>query len=253
MFNKRIGLVMVLLLTSWALKAQAVEPLDLIEKSITAHGGKEAITKVNARTLAGKFTVIVDEVKLTIDATQYFHYPNRYRAELEIAIGDDTQKLVQVINDDKGWQRAGESAKAEVPVAAIKYLQTQMKIDAMSMLLPLLDKERFSFSSIGEHEVHDKKAIGVNIKDKKEPELFLNLYFDAETNLIVKQEFGNTHFATGAKLLQETYLSGYQKFNDVMMPTKVESHFERKLFFTADYNSVQLHEQLDASLFEKLD
>lgn len=227
----------------------AVESLELIEKAITARGGKDALSKYQAKTVTSKGTITTGDEQANFTATWYFHYPNRYRAEYQLTVDGNSTNMIHVFNGEKLWLKLGDTATIEFPDHALKGAQSYFQVQAASQLVPLLDKEKYSVSSSGEVEVKGKKTIRLNVKNKNGLDVLF--YFDPKTHLIVKQQYGSKHVVTGQDALVENYLSNYKKTNEVMEPMQWDLHFDGKPLVVATIESVQLDEQLDASLFEK--
>ena len=101
----------------------------------------------------------------------------------------------------------------------------------------------------GEFRVKEKKTLAVNVKNNAG--LDVTFHFDPETHLMVKREFTTVNFFTGKDVLQEVFLSGYKRFDGVMLPTREETLQDGEFFTSAKIDHVQFETELDASLFEK--
>lgn len=249
MLRKLFALVIGLVLVNEAATSQAVGPLELIEKAITARGGKEALTKYQAKTLTVKGKMAAGDAEVDYTATWYIYLPNRFRAEYQLTIDGNSTNMIQVSNGEKLWQKINDAAAVEMPDHVLKGTQTYLQVLVASQLVPLLDKDKYSVSSNGEFEVKGKKAIALNVKNKDGLDALL--YFDSKTNLLVKQEYGSKHVVTGQDALVENYLSNYKKTNDVTESMQWELQLDGKTFIVSTIENMQFDEQLDVSLFEK--
>ena len=139
-----IGLVF----TSGITMAQAAEPLDVLEKVIAAHGGKETLAKFNARTVTTKGFVSVGTVKFGYSGTLYFQYPNKYRGEGSMTGGDEMLDILHVVDGKDGWEKEGDRATDEMNGHMLQSFQRNLQAEYASTLVPLMDEKKYSMSLI---------------------------------------------------------------------------------------------------------
>lgn len=227
--------------------ADAAEPLDIVKKAIKANGGKEALTKQNAVVLTGKGKVNTQGMKLEYTATWRFHYPDKMNVQIETDVNGMVFKINHVFNGKKGWTKVAGMIM-EMTEDQLKAATIQMKVEKINTLVPLLDKKKYTVSSLGEEKVNGKKAIGLNVVGKDGSDV--NLYLDPKTYYIVKEVY-QTKSEEGKDVSQAVYMSGYKNVKGVPMPMKLSIKQEGKQYVTAEFETVEFKDKLDAKLFKK--
>lgn len=227
--------------------ANAAEPLDVVKKAIEANGGKKALTKYDAAVLTGKGTVMTQGMKLEYSATWSFHYPDKLRVDIETDVMGMPFKIAQIYNGKDGWSKIGDMVM-KMTDDQKKALAMQMKVDVASTFVPLLEKKKYTVSSLGEEKVKGKPAIGLNVTGKDG--LDVNLYLDAKSYLLVKQVY-QTKSEDGKDVTQTVYPTAYKKVKGVPFPMKLTIQQEGKTFVTAEFSEVEFKDKLDAKLFSK--
>lgn len=227
--------------------AQAADPLDIVKKAIEANGGKAALTKHKAAVLSGKGTVNAQGMKLSYNATWSFQDPDKMNVQIETDVNGMTFKINHVYDGKNGWMKIGDMVM-KMSDDQLKAISTQMKVEKINTLVPLLDKKKYTVSSLGEEKVKGKKAIGLNVVGKDGTDV--NIYFDPKTYYMVKQVY-QTKSEDGKDVSQAVYMSGYKKVKGVPMPTKLNILQDDKQYVTAEFEKIELKDKLDAKLFKK--
>lgn len=249
MLRSAFALMTCFVVANDATVAKAVEPIDVLDKAITAHGGQEKLATSTSQKMTGKGTIVgPNGEQYGFSATYYFDTPNRFRADYQMAIGDTSLPVVQILDGDQGWMKVGDQT-AELTKDQMESFRASLQAHAALRLVPLLDKKKFSLSLVGEIEEDGETLIGITATNKDA--LDASIYFDAKTYLIAKQEYVSKNFYTGKQALTEMRASHYKKTQGVMLPMQVEYRLDGKKFMAAEFESVELVKQFDASLFAK--
>ncbi|MFQ5733456.1 MAG: hypothetical protein ACE5KM_16080 [Planctomycetaceae bacterium] len=228
--------------------AQADDAIEVIKKAVQANGGKEKIEKYKAVEMKGTGTVTTNGMKLEYTGHWWMQYPGKYRIEIETEVNGMAFHIVNVVNGKEGWQKVGDMKTMKLPKVQLETVQTQMKVEHAGTLVPLLDKKKYSVSSVGEVKVKGKKAIGLNVTDKSG--LDVNFYFDPKTYMLIKEEYQSKD-ETGKEVTQTVFLSGYKEKDGVPFPTKIEVQHDGKTFVTAEFSEVKVHKSIDDEQFAK--
>jgi hypothetical protein len=117
----------------------------------------------------------------------------------------------------------------------------------VATLLPLKDKS-FTLTALPETKVEGKAAIPVKVTKKDRPEVML--YFDKDSNLLVKTE-QMVKNEDGKTVKMEAIVSAFKESNGRQVPSKVIVRQDGKLFVEAEMFDHKLHEKLDDKLFVK--
>jgi hypothetical protein len=190
--------------------------LAVVEEAIKAHGGADALGKMRTvvRKSAGRMTVDDKEVLFADEST--VQLPERWRVEAELRAGEQKLHLLQVVNDDKGWQSTG-GAVAELSAERLKELHEDGYARWLTTLLPLTKDPSLRLVPLPEMKVNGEPARGVKVSSKGHADV--SLYFDKQSRLLVKME--RQALEGGAPVAREETYTGYKEFDGVKLPTKI--------------------------------
>ncbi len=248
MLRPTLALVVCVSYVNQTRTVHAVEPLDVLNKAIEAHGGKEKLAKHTARKLKCQGTLAgPDGGQFQFSSTYYFDTPNRFRADYQLTVGEATVPIIQIVDGDKGWMKIGDEVAA-LTKAQMESFKANLRADAALRLVPLLDKT-VNLSLVGEIEDDGNKLTGITATGKDG--LDVSIYVDSKTHLIVKQEYPAKDFFTGKQALYELRASKHKATNGVMLPTRLVYSADEKTLTSADVESTEFVDKFDASLFAK--
>ena len=242
------GLLICFVAAGLQTQAKAAEPLDVIKKAVKAHGGKEKLLKFKGYSMEAKGELNTQGMQVKVEANWQIHHPGRYRVEIQMNVMGVDVTVLQVVNGKDAWMKIDDMKPMALPDAQTKVLKTQALVDEAGTLAPLLDTKKYQLSSVGEAKVKDKPAIGINVTSKAG--LDVNLYFDPKTYMVVKHEYQTVN-ETGKGVTQTAYMSGFKKFNGVVVATKLQIQQDGKKFADAEVTKVTLTEKIDENLFQK--
>lgn len=239
------------LLLGTAPQARAAdEPKDIIARAVKAHGGEEALAKLQAgqATNTGKMDIPgIGEVEFTQQLS--FMMPDKLKETLEFSVGGQKVKVVTVADGGKVSITANGN---DVPVSdqikeTLKSAQYMMKV---ARLVTLVRDKGYDLSLIGEVKVNGKPAVGVLVSKKGEKDI--SLFFDKETNLLVKVEHRTIAPGGTNEITEERVIAEYKKNADgIPMPKKLVLHHDGKKFLEAEVVEATLLEKLPDSEFKK--
>ncbi len=114
-----------------------------------------------------------------------------------------------------------------------------------------LDAKEYTFSAVGEAKVKDVDAVGVRVSKKGMRDV--TLWIDKKTHQLVKTEFRGKEppYFQGAEINMERYASGYKKVAGLLMPARIEMHYDGKKAIDLEVVEIRTHERLDETLFAK--
>jgi hypothetical protein len=190
-----------------AAKAEALPTVDnILEKYITAVGGKEAIEKITSRSIKGSFNLEslgVSDAPIELLAKA----PNKSAMKIDVA---GFGVVNRVFNGSTGWSSDPMSGLREL--SGVELAQMKRSSDFYQELnlknhytkLEVKGKEK-----VGSYETYLVEAT----TQEGSPEKF---YFDVNTGLLVRQD-GEEEGPQG-KMLMETYLDDYKVVDGVKIP-----------------------------------
>jgi hypothetical protein len=99
-------------------------------------------------------------------------------------------------------------------------------------------------------KVDGKPAVGVKVSHKGHEDI--KLYFDKDTNLLVKVELRVKAQEQGYKeVTQETFLKDWKDADGIKVVTKVVDKRDGKLYIEEEVSDVKYLEKVEAKLFAK--
>jgi hypothetical protein len=182
--------------------------LEVIDRAIQAHGGKEALAKIHAiirdasgSRFVGKVTPIADHTTIVL--------PDR--VNMQSQIGDT--KFQFVINGDKGWS-VEDKLKKTMNAPDIETMKQDLYLIWLLTLMPLQTDE-VEVGSVADETVENRPVSVVRVRSKGKaglyPDVFLS--FDKESGLLVREKMPDFNDA-------EHILSNHKEFEGVKMPTR---------------------------------
>jgi hypothetical protein len=222
----------------------------IIVKAIKAHGGEEALAKLQAGQARNKGKIDIPGVgEVEISQEVSYMLPDKFKESVEMQIAGQKITVVTLASGDTISIEANGMA---VPIsdaikAALKDAAGLMKV---GRLVPLVREKGYELSLIGEAKVEGKDTVGVRVSKKDAKDV--NLYFDKQTFLLAKLEHRTSDAMTGNELTEERIIEEYQKTADgIPVPKKVLVKRDGKKFMEAEVQEVKLLEKLDDNEFKK--
>jgi hypothetical protein len=218
----------------------------ILERAIKAHGGEERLGKVHADKvkLKGVFYVAAKEVPFTGETT--VQLPGQFRNVLQLN-GDRKATILQILNGDSIYVSIdGQPQKVEAAAAA--EVRETMQLDRAVHLTPLLADKAFTLEALGEVKVGDAAAWGVKASAKGRRDVLL--YFDKETNLLVKTEH-QLDDGSGKEVKQEEFYSDFKDVGGCKRAMKVTVRRNGNKIMEAELTEVNLLDKVDDAEFAK--
>lgn len=212
---------------------------EIVAQAIKAHGGdnlekmKGSLTKTKGKILDLEYTT---ETALQL--------PDRSRTVAESKLG----KFVQILNGDKGWVKLGDLSR-ECVKEELDEMREQLNAAQISHLFVLSDRE-YKLSPLGEEKIDDRQAVGVRVEHKGFRDI--HLYFDKESNLLLKVETRiKDPLRGGEEVAAETVYSDYKNVDGVMTAHRMTIKYDGKTYIEGEITDVKYAEKLDDSVFDK--
>jgi len=120
--------------------------------------------------------------------------------------------VIVVLNDGKAWTQENEVMR-ELPADELREVQESAYVEYVAGLVPLLKKDAFQLSSLGEAKVQNQAAAGILVKAAGKPDV--KLYFDPATALLLKVEYRSHDPKTKKEVLAEEFYSDYREVNSL--------------------------------------
>jgi hypothetical protein len=217
-------------------------PRTIIERAIKAHGGEETLTKIRAERAKVKGVLYLDKKnEVPFTAETLVQLPSQMKAVLEYSPEGKKKIVMNILNGDKEYTTI-DGKPEDITDAAKAEMRDAQLVDRISRLTPLLSDKAFNLAVLDEAKVNDKPALVIKASIKGRSEF--RIYFDKETNLLVKTEH-SFKVDKEKEVRQEEF---YSNFKDL-------GGFKRATKMIVLRNGVKLLEQelLDVKYLDKID
>jgi predicted outer membrane protein len=202
-----VALGLVLAATAPA-RADEAEARAIVEKAVKAHGGQEALAKFPAMTVRFKGTFHGMGAELPMTGEVITQGADQQKINVEVEAGGMKFRIAIVLNGDKGWTRFADQATQEMTKDEVAESREQGYAAWVVTLAPLTGKQ-FTLATIGEVKIDDRPALGVKVSSKGHRDV--DLYFDKQTNLLIKTETMVKEEGSDREVLEETLLADYKE------------------------------------------
>jgi outer membrane lipoprotein-sorting protein len=225
--------------------ASAAEPKAVVELAIKAHGGKDALAKavIGSQKMSGTMTQLNTEVEFAGEVQ--YALPDKYKMTLTLTLPGNKLVATQTVNGDK--VKTVIDGKAQELTAPQKgELRQTTANQEISLLVALLDEKKYTLKAAPDAKVADTDAAVVVVSGKGITDV--TLYFEKKTGQLVRM----TREAVGPDdkpVAEETTLSDFKKFGDVLLPTKLVVTRGGKKFMTMTLSDAKWLDKIDDKTF----
>jgi len=217
------------------------DALAVVEQAIKAHGGADALAKMQNVQRSGAGTITLGKNDQAFTAEVAWSLPDRLRMALLV---DKKFPLTTVLNGDKGWQSSGGPAM-EMGAESLRELRDELAVRRLATLTPLTRGE-FKLAPLPEVKVNGEPAVGVKAAQGKTE---MKLYFDKKTHLLVKIE---RRASEGGRMIDKEYVFGdHKEFDGVTLPTKEVVLINGRKFSEEAGMTYKMPRKIDDALFGK--
>ena len=242
---KSLGLILLVLAVSTAVRGDEPQPKELLEKAIAAHGGKEELTKLQVGVSQIKGTIHSPEGDLAFSGEAATDGAKRERATLQLEIGGMKFDVASVWAGDRGWIKFNDTV-VDMDDDKLQQAREQAHVHMVATLTPLLGPD-YKLASRGELKVGDKPALGIIVSRAERQDV--QIFFDKETHLLVKTE-QRVKDDAGKEVTEESVFSDHDP-KGARQPRKVVVKRDDKPYLEAEVTSFDPREKLDDSLFQR--
>ncbi|HEY2148599.1 MAG TPA: hypothetical protein VGH32_11715, partial [Pirellulales bacterium] len=185
------------------------------------------------------------EMKEPIKAEWFIQGYDKSRSVLFDEDGKVTE--VEILNGKDGWDKVGDQSAEHETDEQLDEIRENIYLNWIMMLVPLKGKE-FRLTAADETSVGDHRAVGLTVERDKHASI--TLYFDKETNLLVKYERKLKH--EGHEYHEVGIASDYRDVQGTKQSFKLEVSWDGAKHADFVATEMKLHEKpLDDKLFEK--
>ena len=230
----------------------------VIEKAIAASGGKELLDKFPAAKTKFKGDMSIMGLDITFEGTSV-QAPGQYKLEMVADVMGQKLNVIQIVDGVKVKTKqtfGGMDLPNTAGEAELDELRFSVVGQEIGQLTPLLAKpKKFTLKAEADEDVGGKPAavvtVTVKIDDKGEKTKDVKLFFDKESNLLVKtSRKGLTPGdPDGKEAMQESVISDYKKIDGMMVAMKTTNYIDGKKFMTITSSEHKSLEKVDKKEF----
>jgi hypothetical protein len=248
--KKSILIVMIMFLISLApwsqgtLGAQEAQSAkEIVDKSVAALGGEEAVKKQLDFSAEGQFKISMRMMELSGEAKWIFQAPKSWNKFKVVFAGNEVTQT-QAFDGKSAWmERMG--TLADQP--------TLNNESDLAHSIGLLLEKNASFSLAKETEIEGKKAVGVEVDFKGKKTTF---FIDRENFLPLEIVFEDYYFgesSTRELLEKRIRCLEYKNIAGVLFPTKTAFYLKGKKLLELDFDKVMFNQKVSADIFARPD
>jgi len=211
----------------------------ILEKMITAQGGRDALQKIKDTKITG--TMEMTQMGFNGVLTVYFKEPNKMRYDVE-AMG---MVITQAYDGETAWYINPQTGNTE---EMSEQMATDFKRQAFGNEA-LLNPEKFgiSYANKGKETLEGKDYI--LIEQTFADGFKAMLYIDSETHLMFKSK-AKTLNPMGVEVEAETIMTDYENVEGIMMPKSMTVFQDGAEFMTMAFSEISFNSGLEDSFFE---
>jgi hypothetical protein len=217
----------------------------VLEKGISAHGGRDKLAKLKAYRIRIRGSAEVNGATVRFTAESVIQLPAQYRVKVQV--GDENEPLLRVINGDKAWQRVGGQTE-ELKDEQLAEIRAGMHLIYVRSLLPLLNGKAYRLSPLGEIQISDRPVVGIKVTKKGEKDI--DLYFDKVNGLLVKSMRWGVGF-NQKEINLETFYRDFKEIDGLRQPMTFLLHHDGKSYMRQEVTDLQFVDRLDDDEFAK--
>jgi outer membrane lipoprotein-sorting protein len=239
-------LVMAVSILSWGLIASAQTADEIIEKHLTALGGREALGKLTSRSLTGTMTVSTPGGEISGPIEVVTQRPNKSRTLIKLdltALGAGPMVVDQRFNGTSGYVLDSMQGNRDITGNQLENMKNGMFPN------PLLNYKDSgaTVELAGKEKVGDREAYVLTFKPKTGS--VTRQFFDTQTYLPIKLVV-RVDVPQVGELEQISELSDYREVDGVKVPFKV-TVTSAVQSFTINVTKVEHNLKIDDALFSK--
>lgn len=239
-----LAAVAVVLAAGWV-RAADDDAVKVVEKGVKAHGGADALKKHpgGEYTVEGDLTVRGEKGKYT--STVSYALPDKFRVSMDTTVGANKSATVCVVNADRVKVTTDGKAVELKKELKAEFLQLAA-IQEVSLLYPLLDKDKFTLKAEKDDKVDGKEAAVVLVSRKGAKDM--RLCFDKESGRLVRYTY-KLPDPLGGEADTEVTLGEFKEFSGVLQPTVLKLKQNGKDLMTQKVTNLKLVEKPDLKAY----
>lgn len=237
-------------LASLLAQPKEIDPRTVVERAVTAHGGRDKLAQARADWVKLKGTLFVGDKdtpkEVPFVGETWVQLPGQFKNVLELTTPQGATRMVQTVNKDK-VKITIDGQPHTVSPAALGEMRETAHLNNAVRLIPLLERaETYKLDYTGELEIQKKTLLGVKVTTRGQREL--RLYFDKSNGMLVRTEQllddGN-----GKEVRQEVYYLDFRNLGGYTRPVKLAAYRDGRKVMEAELLEAKYHDKFPDDLF----
>ena len=222
------------------------DAVKVVTAGIKAHGGEEALKKNKAGEMKMKGTLTILGNDLEYTGTLAYMLPDKFKMTIDTELMGQKLAVVQIGNGDK-FKTTLNGKEQPLDDKTKDELRQGAASQEISMLYPLLDKERYTIKAGKDAKVGGVECATVVVDGKRTKTI--TLHFDKKTGLLHATVRKALAPGSGDEVDEETVMTDYKEVEGIKIPMKMAVKHDGKAFMTTEFTEPKLSAKLDAKVF----
>lgn len=218
----------------------------ILKKAIAARGGEKGLAKEKNLAWKAKGTMHLFGMKNVYDAQYWFAAPDKMAFKMKANFGGMDVELTAGTDGKTAWEKMGDMIREMEKDKAEEFQHTVYAM-YVSSLVPLTEKG-FTLNALEETKVEGKPAVGVKVSKKGKRDV--SLYFDKESNLLVKSVTRTFDEFVKKEVTQEVLFSGYRDMDGAKVFDRLTIRREGMPFIEETMSAQRALEKADEKMFK---
>ena len=226
--------------------------IKTVTAGIKAHGGEEALKKNKAGDMKMKGSMAILGMDLEFTGSVLYQLPDQFKMIIDTSVVGQKMSIVQVGNGDK-FKTTINGAAQKLDDKTKDELRQGASSQEISMLYPLLDKEKYTIKAGKDAKIAkiakiaDVECTAVVVEGKKTKTM--TLYFDKKTGLLHATTRKSLAPGSGDEVEEESVMTDYKEVEGVKIPMKMLVKHDGKTFMSTTFTEAKLSAKLDPKVF----
>ena len=212
---------------------------DIINRNISARGGKENISSI---------TTLFSDVKAKaanydLNYKIYIEFPDKFRFDMNLL----NTNYSTIINNNQAWI-IDDSVARVIPPEQIQSINGEIKQLMLYFLPPVFDykKKNIKVENLGHDTVNKQKVVKIKLTFPDMTEI--TEYLDIQTYLELKSHYKKNISGSSAEF--DVFFSNYRKVNNITIPFSIEVKEGESVLSKIGINSVDINSRFKPTTFK---
>jgi hypothetical protein len=214
---------------------------EIVDRALRAHGGSPALAKTRLLKRTAEGTIYALNQGVPFKTELLIAPPDRFHDLIDVK----GNKMIRVVNQDKGWSVAG-GVTTDMTKSDLEDLLDEGYVLWLSTVLALTE-DGFDLTALSDAKFAGRPADGVRVGRRGHGEV--NLYFDPSSGRLA----GITRRTRLANIdvTKEYRFADYKEMDGVQLATKIEEYLQGKKSYDLTVQKYEFPEKPDANAFSK--